>query len=542
MWGQCSGNLVARRGAWCAVLIVLLPLLFTACGTDLTTGTAGKARAILAAEITQARASGVAPSQIASLQARLRHIDGERGWFGIGETAAAQRYLALDADAIAAENDATAQAQNQAGADLAQLQLAIQRGVAAQATPPTFQQRWDSLRNQLTVSVTPNEYRALDRAIQADLATVAAMGPAHDAITQFGDTIGRMHAAGLPVTLEQAEYTQAQRDFAQGDAAPDFAHLHDILNAEMVGLVNDQAQAIPYLEGALLDGLQRRIDLAHSYGENTGSFEKALTTDQQQLTRASTIPQYLALEHAVTGQINDLGLPLARGQARQDLAQLQGLVNFCQQHDIMDYEYAGDFGLSGMQATLAQGATAQDFQAADSAITTLVVNLRALIANVNDPTAHDQPHATDLSLLQYYQAAQGKTIIISVREQTARMYDHGQLVMWTYITTGRPERPTPPGFWHVVAAQSPITFVSGDDPNSPLYYEPTTVHYALLFHEGGFYLHDAWWRLKFGPGSNLPHPDPAAFNGGSHGCVNVPLQQMGLLYQWAPLGTPVIVY
>lgn len=536
--GQQRGR---HRPGW-ALLVMLLPLWFTACGADLTAGSAGQARGMLAAEIAQARAMGVPTTQIAGLQDRLHHIDGERGWLGISERAAAQRYLAVDAATIAAENDTTTATQNQAGADLDQLRLAIARGSATQAVPAAFQQRWDSLHNQLTVSVTPNDFRALDRAIQADLATVAAMGPAHDAITQFGDTISRMHTAGLPVALEQAEFAQAQRDFAQGGAASDFAHLYDILNAAMVGLVNDQAQAIPYLEGALLDGLQRRIDLAQSFGENTSTFEKALTTDQQQLSQASTIPQYLALEHVVTHQISDLGLPLARGQARQDLAQLQGLVTYCQQHAIVDYEYAGDFGLSGMQASLAQGATMQDFQAADSAVTILVVNLRALIANVNDPTAPDQPHATDLSLLQYYQAAQGKVIVISVREQTARMYDHGQLAMWTYITTGRPERPTPPGFWHVVAAQSPITFVSGDDPNSPLYYDPTTVHYALLFHEGGFYLHDAWWRLKFGPGSNLPHPDPAAFNGGSHGCINIPLQQMGLLYQWAPLGTPVIVY
>jgi lipoprotein-anchoring transpeptidase ErfK/SrfK len=133
-------------------------------------------------------------------------------------------------------------------------------------------------------------------------------------------------------------------------------------------------------------------------------------------------------------------------------------------------------------------------------------------------------------------------IIVSVREQTLRAYDNGHLVFWTYITSGRPELPSPPGFWHVLARQQDIVFTSSEPVGSQYWYAPTLVHYALLFHDGGFYVHDAWWRLHFGPGSNLPHYDPQAFNGGSHGCVNVPLQQMTWLFQWAEVGTPVIVY
>jgi hypothetical protein len=65
------------------------------------------------------------------------------------------------------------------------------------------------------------------------------------------------------------------------------------------------------------------------------------------------------------------------------------------------------------------------------------------------------------------------------------------------------------------------------------------VYYA----DSGFYLHDGWWRTTFGPGSNFPHPyDGAAFDGGSHGCINFPLHNMAYYYNLVQVGTPIILY
>jgi len=64
----------------------------------------------------------------------------------------------------------------------------------------------------------------------------------------------------------------------------------------------------------------------------------------------------------------------------------------------------------------------------------------------------------------------------------------------------------------------------------------------VAYDNNGFWLHDAYWRSWFGPNSNLPHRDPNAFNGGSHGCVNFPEAFMPWAYQWIPLNAPVILY
>jgi len=60
---------------------------------------------------------------------------------------------------------------------------------------------------------------------------------------------------------------------------------------------------------------------------------------------------------------------------------------------------------------------------------------------------------------------------------------------------------------------------------------------VLWFTDNGEGLHDASWQpdATLGPGSQN---GPFA----SHGCVHLPLAAVTTLYQWAPIGTPVVVY
>jgi lipoprotein-anchoring transpeptidase ErfK/SrfK len=87
-----------------------------------------------------------------------------------------------------------------------------------------------------------------------------------------------------------------------------------------------------------------------------------------------------------------------------------------------------------------------------------------------------------------------------------------------------------------------VIFRSPWPEGSPHYYEPTHVNYAFLFKEGGFFLHDAWWHVQFGPGSNELHQLPnGSWETGSHGCVGMPLPDAERLYAWASVGTPVVI-
>ena len=530
------------RGALMMSLVLVGVLVLSGCGTSLGAGNAGVQRAGVEAILSDAARAGLTVSQIADMRAREHHIDGERGLLGIDDATAAARYQTLHTLISEQERMTLLSAQSAATSDMARLDATLQRQSGQGITSPLYDVWLTTGRSALATATVPSDYHAADAAIRVALIDATAMANAYGALLQLGDALTRLHAAGLSIDLPQAEYAHAQQEYAIATKADEFAAVIDHVTVAQVEMANDQAQALPYLGGALLSSFQQRVDLAHGFGEDVAVFQSTITHDKQQLGGITSLSQYAVFQGQIAQQMDGLSLPLVRGQARHDLEQMQSLLNYCDQHNITDYEYTSAFGFDGVQRDFLSALTPDEFQHVDDETTVLIENLRTMLANLADGTPSDQLHAADLALLQYNGLMTSKVLIISLREQAARAYENGHLALTTFITTGRPELPSPPGLWHVSQRVTAITFVSADSPDSPFWYAPTYINYALLYHDGGFYVHDAWWRLHFGPGSNLPHDDPHAFNGGSHGCVNVPLQQMAQLYDWTPLGTTVIVY
>jgi len=129
--------------------------------------------------------------------------------------------------------------------------------------------------------------------------------------------------------------------------------------------------------------------------------------------------------------------------------------------------------------------------------------------------------------------AQGKLIVVSLATQSLTAYENGRVVATTVVATGRPALPTLTGTFHIKAKYTPYQFVSPWPKGSPYWYASAWVKYAMLYDDGGYFIHDAPWRTVWGPGANQTN--------GTHGCVNVPLSTMAFLYTWASLGTTVVV-
>jgi lipoprotein-anchoring transpeptidase ErfK/SrfK len=127
----------------------------------------------------------------------------------------------------------------------------------------------------------------------------------------------------------------------------------------------------------------------------------------------------------------------------------------------------------------------------------------------------------------------GKVIVVYLSRQVLTAYYNGKAVLSTYVTTGRPALPTPPGYYHVFARMFDFYMVSPWPYGSPYWYPKSFINMGLEFAGGGYFIHDASWRTWYGPGSNIYD--------GSHGCVNVPYSNMVFLWNWTPVGTPVIV-
>lgn len=136
----------------------------------------------------------------------------------------------------------------------------------------------------------------------------------------------------------------------------------------------------------------------------------------------------------------------------------------------------------------------------------------------------------------------GQVVLVSLTQQWLWAYQDRRLTLATAVTTGMPQLPTPTGVYHITMKESNVWFYSPWAYGSPYYYTPEHIDFAMLFRDGGFYLHSAAWRHAFGPGTNVPHTDPdGTYETGSHGCVNMPVDAASALYGWIGIGATVII-
>lgn len=115
---------------------------------------------------------------------------------------------------------------------------------------------------------------------------------------------------------------------------------------------------------------------------------------------------------------------------------------------------------------------------------------------------------------------------------------NGQVVLETDVVTGEPipSKITPEGVYSLMWKQ-PSSVLVGDinpDTGEPAY--RTKVKYWMQVTSSGVGFHDAIWQTAFG-GTLYQIPGT-----GSHGCINMPLDQAGALFNMIEPGTPVIFH
>lgn len=121
-----------------------------------------------------------------------------------------------------------------------------------------------------------------------------------------------------------------------------------------------------------------------------------------------------------------------------------------------------------------------------------------------------------------------KKIIIDLGDQTLTAYEGDELFMQVSISSGLEDLPTPRGTFHIFE-KTPSRYMQGPLPGiSDQYYDLPGVPWTMYFTKQGAAIHGAYWHDNFG-------------TQWSHGCVNLRPQDSELLYDWAPLGTKVVV-
>jgi len=100
------------------------------------------------------------------------------------------------------------------------------------------------------------------------------------------------------------------------------------------------------------------------------------------------------------------------------------------------------------------------------------------------------------------------------------------------ITTGDDNHPTPTGTFLVLGRNANF-YMTGGTPGVDYY--KVWVDHAVWFTSAGHAIHDAHWRNGSFGGQDYHW-------NGSHGCVNSPDAAAIFIYNWAGVGTPVIVH
>ncbi len=406
----------------------------------------------------------------------------------------------------------------------------------------------------------------------------------------------------------------------------DFADLSATVLAEMSQMTADSAALLPQQTSAAVAAFQADVQTYTADGGKDATYQQQATADVQALDATKTLTDITALAKTVAKHRQDFALPFIKVKAQHDMQALINLVDQANAKKTIDslnggynvaypdgYEYTGHeddsgtfdwtnaaavksltdsigtygniytagSGIGDARFRLAQAQTTDDYQVVESEIQMFTENITEMLANLAQMPASSSArqawsntaHQSDLNLINYYGLQNTRVIVVSLREQKARLYENGQLAKYNVtgnyagatlvpdpqgrtdafdVTTGSPDLPSVPGMHCVIPyMQHDYEDKSTLPKNSPFYYNPTPIHFGFAYTDGGYFMHDAWWRdaTQMGYLTNLPHYDPEAFNGGSHGCVNLHYvdystgrYDMAIVYAFAQEGMPIIVY
>lgn len=134
----------------------------------------------------------------------------------------------------------------------------------------------------------------------------------------------------------------------------------------------------------------------------------------------------------------------------------------------------------------------------------------------------------------------GNTYVdIDLSEQKMWYVVNGTIALTTDVVTGVPipEKITPTGVYSLQDKKTNETLVGSIKPSTGEPEYRTTVSYWMrITWDTGIGLHDATWQSAFG-GTLYQIPTI-----GSHGCINMPLDQAAALYNMIAIGTPIIIH
>ena len=123
--------------------------------------------------------------------------------------------------------------------------------------------------------------------------------------------------------------------------------------------------------------------------------------------------------------------------------------------------------------------------------------------------------------MQELQQSDQRWIQIDLSKQRLVAWEGGKPVYAVVVSTGKGSTPTRTGTFAIKSKHRSARMRGAD-------YDVPNVPYTMYYH-GGYAIHGAYWHRRFGT--------PV-----SHGCINVAVNHSKWLFNWAAVGTPVVVH
>jgi L,D-transpeptidase catalytic domain len=476
----------------------------------------------------------------------------------------ALRYQMLSNEVLGLEARVTQQFDYQAYLDIKDLEHAlVQREEQNLVEARIFADQLAQDQSLLARARYPKDYLQISHNARRSTQALHLMGTAYSDLESL-----RQLAQQLQVShIDTAGLAQEEQDdlelFRHATQPEDFTYLIDQMSTQVQEATVLSIQAIPYVgayEGAIkLQQFSANITEGKKYELKVTSFQQRLEADRAALAVAKA-NEYTGILSQIDQDIASIQIPLIRAKTNFFLKRFkQEVHDWGMHHKYMDryngqqypldYEYDTQGIGSDLDTAVKTAQTMDSYQAAITLINNNLLHLKAMEADFGDRTPWNRAHLADLRLMKYYDlngSKAGSVMVVSLVEQTLRLYQNGNFVKAFQITSGQYDRPSPPGFWNIFLRQHPTQFKSSEPKGSAFWYPPTPIQYAMEYHDGGYFFHDSWWRANYGSGTNFPHWDSGGdetFAGnGSHGCINMAPNDANWLYHNTGYGTSVIIY
>ena len=338
----------------------------------------------------------------------------------------------------------------------------------------------------------------------------------------------------------------------QGAAAPRIGERLNFYQRQK-GTAEDLRAQLSVVEANVLAGYRQELDAqvataktnfdqARASGVDEGSLaplQKVLdsvTAGAATAGNATQLRQLIAAVSPVAAQVGELAKQQASENTR--VAQAMATLKAAHPNDIEAIRHAGQGPLA---AGRNDGALAAFLKL--HPLDRYTTRLEAAGALLGGSDLDQVAHAAALAQVRnddlhgaLLDAMPDKVITVSLTGQHMWAYERGKVVMDTAVTTGRPALPTDIGPMAVLRKSSPWTMHSPWKKGSPYWYPDTVVRKVVWFTNTGEGFHDAKWEplSLYGPGGQLT-------SSASHGCIHMPGTTVDFMFDWAPVGTPVIV-